>query len=289
MRTISIAVAALAAAGLGCATTGSKPGSVAGGYSQQMCLPCPNPCYPDSSCGGAAKAVAAAPAPAPVPPAPVPQPPPPPAMTGEARFDPTPGTFTGRQMVALRSDTPGATIHYTTDGSEPTSASPVYGGPIPVDGTTTIRAVASAPGMADSPAARGMYAIEAPPAPAAPARVVLSGKKVELKEKVFFETGKTVVKPASFPLLDEAAAVLKDHPELKRVVVEGHTDDRGGTAFNQKLSEGRAKAVRAYLVEKGIAADRLDAKGFGEARPIADNKTAEGREANRRVELMVAE
>ncbi|HET7824397.1 MAG TPA: OmpA family protein [Anaeromyxobacter sp.] len=290
MRISSFIAVALAAAAFGCATTEttkSTSGGVAGGYSQPMCMPCPNPCSPDSSCG---QAVAAAPKPAPAPaPAPVVRPPPPPAVAAEARFDPAPGSFAKPQMVALSSPTPGAVIRYTTDGSEPTAASAVYAGPIAVDKNTTIRAVASAPGMTDSPAARGAYAIEPPPPPAAPARVVVTKQKVELKEKVFFETGKTTIKPASFSLLDEAASVLKEHPDVKKVVVEGHTDDRGEAAFNQKLSEGRAKAVLEYLVGKGVAAERLQAKGFGETKPVADNKTAQGREANRRVELMIAE
>jgi outer membrane protein OmpA-like peptidoglycan-associated protein len=288
MRTSSFSVAALAAVALGCATTGSKSGGVAGGYSQPMCMPCPNPCYPDSSCGQPAVAAAPKPAPAPTP-APVVREPPPPAFAAEARFDPAPGTFAKPQMVALSSPTPGALIRYTTDGSEPTAASPVYAGPIAVDKNTTIRAVASAPGMADSPAARGVYAIEPPPPPVAPARVVVTKQKVDLKEKVFFDTGKTSIQPASFSLLDEAASVLKEHADVKKVVIEGHTDDRGEAAFNQKLSEGRAKAVLDYLVGKGVSSERLQAKGFGETKPVADNKTAQGREANRRVELMIAE
>jgi outer membrane protein OmpA-like peptidoglycan-associated protein len=201
-------------------------------------------------------------------------------------FSPSPGSYTGTQMVELSSATPNATIHYTTDGSEPTAASPVYTSPIPVSGNTTIRALAVAPGLPDSDLSTGGFDVSQPPPPA-PARVVMTAEKIELKESVFFDTSRTTIKAVSLPLLDEVAQLLKSHPEVEHVTVEGHTDSAGGTALNQKLSEGRAQAVRTYLVEKGVAASRLDAKGFGESRPIADNATAKGREANRRVELKI--
>jgi outer membrane protein OmpA-like peptidoglycan-associated protein len=117
----------------------------------------------------------------------------------------------------------------------------------------------------------------------------VTGTKLELKEKVFFDTARATIKAESNSLLDEAAAVLKAHPEVKKVVIEGHTDSRGDAAKNLKLSEARARAVKAYLVGQGVEAERLDAKGFGQTRPIADNKTEKGRDANRRVELMIAQ
>jgi len=275
---------AVAAAGLAaCATTGTKPGPWP---SQPMCMPCTNPCFPIPNCSGEPPKPAVAPAPAP---APV-------AAAAAPTFSPAPGTYTGAQMVALSSATPGATIHYTTDGSEPTAASPVYAGPISVPGNTTIRALARASGAPDSALSAGGYNIQAPPPPpppppppAPPARVVVTGTKIELKDKVFFDTARATIKAESHSLLDEAAEVLKAHPEVKKVVIEGHTDNRGGTAKNLKLSEGRAQAVKAYLVGKGIEAARLDAKGFGESKPVADNATDKGREANRRVEFMIAQ
>ena len=123
----------------------------------------------------------------------------------------------------------------------------------------------------------------AEPVKAPPPRVVVDKERLELKEQVFFETGKATVRPDSYSLLDEAAAVMTRHPELKRVVVEGHTDASGSAAVNRKLSRGRAQAVRAYLIHKGVAPDRLVAAGFGPSRPIASNGTARGREKNRRV------
>ena len=81
--------------------------------------------------------------------------------------------------------------------------------------------------------------------------------------------------------------MLVANPQVKKVRIEGHTDNTGAADFNTKLSQGRAKAVRDYLVKKGVAADRLEAKGFGPTQPIGDNKTAAGREANRRVEFEI--
>lgn len=102
---------------------------------------------------------------------------------------------------------------------------------------------------------------------------------------ITFDTGKTTIKPDSAKLLDDAAAALKLAADL-RVEVGGHTDNVGTPEANQKLSEGRAKAVMAALVERGVKADRLSAKGFGQSAPIADNRTEEGRAKNRRVELV---
>lgn len=80
------------------------------------------------------------------------------------------------------------------------------------------------------------------------------------------------------------AAVLNDHPGA-RVTIEGYTDDRGGTALNQRLSTERARAVRQALVERGVDASRIEATGRGSAQPVASNDTVEGRAQNRRVEL----
>jgi outer membrane protein OmpA-like peptidoglycan-associated protein len=83
------------------------------------------------------------------------------------------------------------------------------------------------------------------------------------------------------------AQVMKAHPEVQRVTIEGHTDDTGSAATNRKLSQARAEAVRDYLVGKGVEASRLEAKGFGPDRPVQSNKTKAGRDANRRVEFVV--
>jgi outer membrane protein OmpA-like peptidoglycan-associated protein len=119
--------------------------------------------------------------------------------------------------------------------------------------------------------------------------VKLTADKIEILDKVFFDTSKSTIKSVSFPLLDQVATVLKSHPEVKKVRVAGHTDDQGKDDANLKLSEDRATAVREYLIKKGVPAERLESKGFGETAPVADNKTKQGREQNRRVEFNIVE
>lgn len=98
-----------------------------------------------------------------------------------------------------------------------------------------------------------------------------------------FDTAKWNIKPQYHDELVKLANFMNDYPELKGVI-EGHTDNKAGKAYNQKLSEKRAKSVREYLVTKlGIDGKRLTTKGYGLTKPIADNKTAAGRQKNRRV------
>jgi OmpA-OmpF porin, OOP family len=101
-----------------------------------------------------------------------------------------------------------------------------------------------------------------------------------------FDFDKANIKPEAEPVLDAAVEVLKENPDVK-VRVGGHTDSVGADAYNQGLSERRAKSVRDYLVKHGIDASRLTAVGFGETQPVADNKTKDGRAQNRRVALDV--
>ncbi len=103
---------------------------------------------------------------------------------------------------------------------------------------------------------------------------------------VLFDTDKATIKSVSYPELDDVVKVFQENPGL-RVEVDGHTDSQGSDAHNLDLSQRRAAAVRQYLVSHGIAPDRLEAQGFGESQPIADNNTASGRALNRRVELKV--
>jgi outer membrane protein OmpA-like peptidoglycan-associated protein len=86
--------------------------------------------------------------------------------------------------------------------------------------------------------------------------------------------------------LDRVVQLLQENPTV-RIQLEGHTDNQGAAADNQKLSDNRAKAVVQYLIGKGIKVDRLVAKGFGATQPVAENKTEEGRALNRRTELKV--
>jgi len=103
---------------------------------------------------------------------------------------------------------------------------------------------------------------------------------------VKFESGSARLTPASQTILDAAATELSRYPDLS-IEIGAYTDDRGSDALNQNLSQKRAESVRSYLLGKGIAADKLTAKGYGEASPIASNDTAEGRAENRRVEFVI--
>jgi outer membrane protein OmpA-like peptidoglycan-associated protein len=105
-------------------------------------------------------------------------------------------------------------------------------------------------------------------------------------KNVYFATGSTKLLSQSFKPLNEVVKILKDNPSLK-LKVDGHTDNIGADDFNMKLSDGRAASVKKYLVSKGIDAARLESEGFGETTPVADNKTATGRQKNRRVEMKV--
>ena len=99
-----------------------------------------------------------------------------------------------------------------------------------------------------------------------------------------FETGKAVIKPVSYKILDEVASILNEYPYYD-VNVDGHTDNVGKADKNLKLSQDRAASAVAYLVSKGIPASRLTSAGYGDTKPVADNKTAAGRAQNRRVEF----
>lgn len=103
---------------------------------------------------------------------------------------------------------------------------------------------------------------------------------------VLFDTARYTLKPLAREKLARIAGIIQTSPGLK-IEVEGHTDSTGSEAFNQKLSEQRADAVRSYLVSQGIEAGSVTARGFGQAQPAADNSSAAGRQANRRVELVV--
>ncbi|MBI3178846.1 MAG: OmpA family protein, partial [Deltaproteobacteria bacterium] len=117
--------------------------------------------------------------------------------------------------------------------------------------------------------------------------VVKHEDRIEIKQQINFETGKAkIVGATSVDILDQVAAVLRSNPNIK-VVVEGHTDDRGPADFNLQLSDSRAHAVRDALLERGIDPARLEAIGYGLSKPIASNRSASGRAANRRSEFKI--
>jgi OOP family OmpA-OmpF porin len=108
-------------------------------------------------------------------------------------------------------------------------------------------------------------------------------------QQVQFDTGKATIRLESKALLDTVADVLKQHPEIAKIEVGGHTDNKGSTDQNMALSQRRAEAVREALVKRGIDGARLSAKGYGPTRPIMANITSVGRKANRRVEFKILE
>ncbi len=123
-----------------------------------------------------------------------------------------------------------------------------------------------------------------PPPPPAPAPVP---EKVCITLNIEFDYDKSDIKPKYHDEIGKVSDFMKKYPKTT-AVIEGHTDNRGGYKYNIKLSERRAESVRNYLVEKfGINADRLSAKGFGYTKPVASNKTAEGRQKNRRVDAII--
>lgn len=114
--------------------------------------------------------------------------------------------------------------------------------------------------------------------------VKLREDKIEIQQKVYFDTGKATIQPRSYNLLDQVVSTIIENPNV-RIRVEGHTDDVGSAESNLELSQQRAEAVKDYLVEQGVSPDRLIAKGFGQTRPILPNTSSRNRQYNRRVEF----
>jgi len=119
----------------------------------------------------------------------------------------------------------------------------------------------------------------------------LKGKQTErgialTLSDVFFETGKADLMPGGLQAIDKLANFLKKYPD-RGVLIEGHTDSVGTAEFNMRLSQSRSEAVRNALLERGISAGRITTKGYGKDYPVASNATAEGRQLNRRVEIVV--
>ncbi len=144
-----------------------------------------------------------------------------------------------------------------------------------------------APAPAPAPAAAPAPAPAAAPTPApVAAPVAPATEKVSFAADAFFDFDKAVLKPEGKAKLDDLADKVKGIT-LEVIIAVGHTDSVGTDAYNQKLSEKRSEAVKSYLVGKGIEASRVYVEGKGEKQPVADNKSAEGRAKNRRVEIEV--
>ncbi len=136
------------------------------------------------------------------------------------------------------------------------------------------------PGPPDSPQGKGC------PRKYSLVKIDREKQRIEIKQTIHFASGKWRILPKSFGLLNQVAQVLTDYPKM-RVSIEGHTDSLGADNLNQRLSENRAEAVKTYLMQRGITNDRLETAGYGEAMPIASNRTARGRATNRRVEFRI--
>lgn len=113
------------------------------------------------------------------------------------------------------------------------------------------------------------------------------GLVINLSSGTVFASGQSVILPAANNKLDQVAELMKKQPERK-ATVEGHTDADGSDAFNLMLSQQRADAVRIYLIARGVDSSRISAIGLGESRPVADNRTSEGKANNRRVEIVLS-
>jgi OOP family OmpA-OmpF porin len=146
--------------------------------------------------------------------------------------------------------------------------------------------VAAAPAPAPAPMAAPAPAPAPAATPPAPAPQPPAATKVTYAADAFFDFDKAVLKPEGKAKLDDLVGKIQGI-NLEVIIAVGHTDSVGTDAYNQKLSVRRAEAVKAYLVSKGIEKNRVYTEGKGEKQPVADNKTAEGRAKNRRVEIEV--
>lgn len=114
----------------------------------------------------------------------------------------------------------------------------------------------------------------------------LMGDHIELRTPISFDVGAPTLDAAGQQVLDEVVRILRMHPDIA-VDIGVHSDSTGSSAFNQRITEARARAIQTYLVTHGIAASRIQARGYGEDQPIDTNRTEEGRARNRRVEIAV--
>jgi outer membrane protein OmpA-like peptidoglycan-associated protein len=153
--------------------------------------------------------------------------------------------------------------------------------PCPVPAPPAAVTAAAEPAPAPEPA----YVAPPAPAPAAYVAPVPTPPQKLVLEGVNFDFDKATLRQEDIAIIDKDVTGLDKWGNVN-IEVAGHTDSRGSDKYNMKLSQRRAEAVRNYLISKGIAADRLTAKGYGESQPVADNATDEGRFKNRRVELI---
>ncbi len=128
-----------------------------------------------------------------------------------------------------------------------------------------------------------------PTPPPVEQKPVVKKDKLEIPGQIVFESGSAVLKPESEAGINQLKQYLDETPRVTKLRIEGHTDNVGSPEANETLSGQRALAIKAVLVAKGVAKERLLAVGFGQAKPIADNTTEEGKAKNRRTEFRIAE
>ena len=120
-------------------------------------------------------------------------------------------------------------------------------------------------------------------------KVKVEGKEIKIFERIEFDYNKATIRPESSGILTAVLRVLKEHPEISKLRVEGHTDSRGAAGYNKRLSQARAESVVQWFVDQGLAADRFVPMGYGKDKPIETNKTEAGRQLNRRVQFIILE
>jgi outer membrane protein OmpA-like peptidoglycan-associated protein len=121
------------------------------------------------------------------------------------------------------------------------------------------------------------------------ALVVLRRDRIEIRRQVHFQTNSAEILPDSNALLEEVVDTILRNPQVRHVDVQGHTDDVGGREYNQGLSQRRAESVRAFLIQNGVPAEKLESHGHGMDRPLVPNITAGNRARNRRVEFHITD
>ena len=200
------------------------------------------------------------------------------------------GTITGKVVDKKTGNPMGATLYFYGPDRK------AMDNPATSDLLTGIYSISLPPNIYNIQAHSEGYNIETAPAPVNDKQTFIQnfemrmipkkGEKVVLAG-IRFRTGKADIMSRSYPILDEAAKMLKENPTIK-VEIGGHTDSRGSAAKNQRLSEARAASVRNYLINtQGITGDRLTVVGYGEDMPMETNRTTRGRAANRRIEFVV--
>ena len=215
-----------------------------------------------------------------VPPVAKPQPPPPPPPPLAEQLPSIPLDSDGDGVADPTDACPQEAGHASEDPRQ--NGCPLPAAPLPPadgDGDGILDPADACPQEAGTPNAD-------PPQNGCPRAIVTAGE-IKILDRVEFEPGQATLRPESNEVLGAVATALKSHPEITRLSVEGHTDDRGVAAQNVGLSQRRAAAVVAWLVEQGIDPARLVLTGFGAARPLESNGAESGRRTNRRVEFRI--